>query len=121
MNWLNQGKGATGQWNIGAVQSNPVTVNHAEVNQAEFTPPAWDNSNQAIEADFGGSWDATINEVSIDDQWTTVIRKARGNRDMRPIRLGRSCCSGGNHVQSIERAGNQTKCINEVTSDNGNW
>ena len=102
MNWLNQGKGATGQWNIGAVQqSSPVAVNQADINQADFTPPAWDNSNQAIEADFGGSWDAAINEVSIDDKWTVVTRKARSNRDMRPIRLGNVCCSGGSHLHSI--------------------
>jgi hypothetical protein len=31
------------------------------------------------------------------------------------------CCPRGNHLDSIERAGNPVKCINEVTSDNGNW
>jgi hypothetical protein len=60
--------------------------------------------------------------VSIpDNQWTVVTRRARSNRDMRPIRFAGSCCSGDNHIHSIERAGNQTKCINEITSDNGNW
>jgi len=121
--WLNQGqgKGVTGgQWNIGSVQQSiPPAGNPPDVNHAEFTPPIWDNSNQAIEADFGGSWDAAINEVSIGNEWTVVARKSRGNRDMRPLRL--NCCMGGNHLHSIERAGNPVKCINEVTSDNGTW
>ena len=69
MAWLNQGqgKGAAGQsWNIGAVQQTISPMGNAQdVNQAEFVPPAWDNANQAIEADFGGQWDAAMNEVSL--------------------------------------------------------
>jgi hypothetical protein len=38
---------------------------------------------------------------------------------MRPMRTIR--CPHGNHLHSIERAGNPVKCINEVTSGNGNW
>ena len=118
MNWLNSGKGATGQWNVGAVnQSVPAAGNQADINQADFTPPMWDNANQAIEADFGGSWDAAINEVSMDTRWMVVTRRPRGNGDMRPIRFGRICCPSDNHLHSIERAGNQMNCINEVTSD----
>jgi len=50
-----------------------------------------------------------------------VTRKARNSRDMRPIKFAGNCCSIGNHVHSIERAGNQAKCINEIASDNGRW
>jgi hypothetical protein len=122
--WLNQGqgKGANGvqSWNIGAVQqTSPPAVNVQEVNHADFMPPNWDNSNQTIEADFGGQWDTSINELSIGGEWTTVVRKARGNRDMRPIKP--MCCVRSNHLHSIERAGNPVKCINEITSDKGNW
>ena len=53
------------------------------------------------------------------NEWTTVVRKARSNKDMRPIRS--IYCSGDNHLHSIERAGNPVKCINEVTNGNGNW
>ena len=49
-------------------------INPQDVNCTEFTPPVWDNTNQAIEADFGG---AAINEVSMVTGWTTVIRKAQ--------------------------------------------
>ena len=119
MAWLNQGqgKGAPGQsWNIGSVQqAMSPTVNSQDVNHTEFTPPVWDNNNQAIEANFGGQWDATINEVSIDHGWTVLAGKARGNKDMRPIKS--ICCSRGNHLHSIERAGNPMKCINEITND----
>ena len=65
MNWLNSGKGGTGQWNIGAAQqSGPMVGNQLDSNQVDLPPPMWDNANQTIDADFGGSWDATINEVS---------------------------------------------------------
>jgi len=49
----------------------------------------------------------------------TVVRRARSNRDMRPIKP--FYCSSNNCLHSIERAGNPIKCINEVTSGNGNW
>ena len=78
MKWFSSGKGATGQWNIGAMQqSGPVAGNQIDTNQIDFTPPMWDNADQAIEADFGGSWDAAINEASMDNQWTVVTRGAR--------------------------------------------
>jgi hypothetical protein len=119
--WLNQGqgKGAAGQWNIGMVQQSTPPVVNVEVNQAEHVPPTWDANNQAIEADFGGQWDTSINEMSIGGEWTTVVRKARGNRDMRPIKP--VCCARGNHLHSIERAGNTVNCINEIANDKGKW
>jgi len=120
MAWLNQGQGKGQSWNIRSVQQ-PVQQmgNTQDVNLAEFTPPAWDTGNQTIEADFGGQWGSTINEISADSEWAIVARRARGNRDMRPMRTIN--CSHGNHLHSIERAGNPMKCINEVTSGNGNW
>ena len=123
MAWLNQGqgKGANGgQWNIGSVQQTlPQTINPQEVNLSEFAPPVRDTGNQAIEADFGGQWDSSINEISADNDWTLVARRTRGVRDMRTMRTIN--CTHGNHLHSIERAGNTMKCINEVTSGNGNW
>ena len=93
MSWLKSGKGAGGQCNVGAVQqSGPVVGNLTDSNHVDFTPPLWDNANQALEADFGGSWDATINAVSRDSQWTVVTRRARGNSDMRPIKFASGCC-----------------------------
>ena len=104
-------------WNIGAIQSAAVPVgNTQEVSSAEFIPPVWDDVSQTIEADFGGQWDTAINEVSFDNSWTTVVRKARSNRDLRPIRS--MCCD---YLHSIERAGKPIKCINEVSNDHGNW
>jgi len=108
MAWLNQGqgKGANGgQWNIGSVQQTlPQAIGTQEVNLSEFTPPVWDTGNQAIEADFGGQWDSTINEISTDNNWTLVTRKARGIKDMKAVRAIN--CTYGNHLHSIERAGN---------------
>jgi len=106
--WTNPGKGNSGlwngQWNIGAVQPNPVVnANQTDNAQQDNSIPTWDNSNQQNDADFGGNWDGTLGEVARDEQWKLVMRKARSNRDMRPIRLTRTCCPVGNH---IERAGN---------------
>ena len=38
------------------------------------------------EADFGGAWDGTLGAVTRDDQWNVVVKKSRGNRDLRPIK-----------------------------------
>jgi hypothetical protein len=97
----------------------PSAIIPQDVNHAEIPPPTWDNGNQTIEADFGGQWDAAINEVSRDNEWTMVTRKARSVRDMRPIKP--MCCLRNNYLHSIERAGNTVKCINEVACGNGNW
>jgi len=94
--------------------------NQVDMNQGDNSPPTWDNSNQQNDADFGGNWDATLGEVSRDSQWTVVARKARGNGDVRPIKCAGNHCVG-NDLHSIERAGNQVKCINEVTGNGGNW
>jgi hypothetical protein len=59
-------------------------------------PPTWDSGNQAIEADFGGQWDTTINEISVGDEWTTVMRKSRANQDRKIIRS--TCCSNEHNL-----------------------
>jgi hypothetical protein len=124
ISWGNPGEGNApawnGQWNIGAVQSSTVAIsNQTDSNQADNSSPMWDNSNLQNDADFGGNWDATSGQVSRDDQWTVVARRARGNGDMRPIRFGGDCCARGGHLNSIERAANQVTCINEVTGNRG--
>ena len=104
---------------VGAASSGANDSQCARSQSCGLYAANWDNSNQAVEADFGGQWDTSINELSIESDWTTVVRKARSNRDMRPVKP--ICCSRDNHLHSIERAGNPVKCINEITSDKGNW
>jgi len=116
-----KGKGQT--WELANVNPGP-TEDIAQTMALEESVPVW-TGNKQEDLNLGGTWDNSIGLVSnSDNAWNVVMRRARGQHDLRPIRFIqpiRHFCDRGNCVDSLERSGKMVNCINEVTRGQTKW
>ena len=80
--------------------------------------PVW-SGNKQEDLNLGRTWDNSSGYVTnSDNDWTVVMRRARGQHDLRQIKFAppiRHFCDRSNCVGSLERTGKMVNCINEVT------